>query len=183
MSTKSALAEPLSRPASASRASIRLLGRLLGEVIREQHGQRAYEQIEDIRQQSVGEHRDGADASELRKRLARLKLPEMILLIRAFSIFSQLANIADDHLARRELQQTEADGLRELADRLGDKDVRSFLDQALISPVITAHPTEVRRKRCGPPQRQLGGDKVAPNVYRLGLTTLPAKTRSRADVD
>jgi len=148
MSTKPAPAEPSPRTASASRASIRLLGRLLGEVIREQHGQRAYEQIEDIRQQSVGEHRDGADASQLRARLARLKLPEMILLIRAFSIFSQLANIADDHLARRELQQTEADGLRELAERLsGDaKDVRAFLDQALISPVITAHPTEVRRK-------------------------------------
>jgi phosphoenolpyruvate carboxylase len=147
MSIKPDLADPPSRPASASRASIRLLGRLLGEVIREQHGQRAYEQIEDIRRQSVGEHRDGLGASELRGRLARLKLPEMILLIRAFSIFSQLANIADDHLARRELQQTEADGLRELADRLGSAtDVRGFLHQALISPVITAHPTEVRRK-------------------------------------
>ena len=84
MSTKSAPAEPPPRPGSASRASIRLLGRLLGDVIREQHGQRAYEQIEDIRRQSVGEHRDGADASELRRRLAGLKLPEMILLIRAF---------------------------------------------------------------------------------------------------
>ena len=147
MSIKPDLTEPMSRPSSASRASIRLLGRLLGEVIREQHGQRAYEQIEDIRRQSVGEHRDGADASDLRGRLARLKLPEMILLIRAFSIFSQLANIADDHLARRELQQSETDGLRELADRLGDAtDVRGFLGQALISPVITAHPTEVRRK-------------------------------------
>jgi len=147
MSVKPAPAEAPPRPISTSRAAIRLLGRLLGEVIREQHGQRAYEQIEDIRRQSVGDYRDGAEDSGLAQRLARLSLPDMILLIRAFSIFSQLANIADDHLARRELQQHEPEAIQALVDHpLDTAKVKAFLDTALVSPVITAHPTEVRRK-------------------------------------
>jgi phosphoenolpyruvate carboxylase len=147
MSVKPLAIEAAPRPPSASRAAIRLLGRLLGEVIREQHGQRAYEQIEDIRRQSVGDYRDGMTDSGLGERLARLSLPDMILLIRAFSIFSQLANIADDHLARRELQLNEPEALRGLESRpLDPAKVKAFLDNAQVSPVITAHPTEVRRK-------------------------------------
>jgi len=147
MSVKPANLDVAPRPSSASRAAIRLLGRLLGEVIREQHGQRAYEQIEDIRRQSVGDYRDGAADSGLGARLARLSLPDMLLLIRAFSIFSQLANIADDHLARRELQLHEPEALQSLEDHpLDPARAKAFLDRAQVSPVITAHPTEVRRK-------------------------------------
>ena len=133
---------------SVSRAAIRLLGRLLGEVIREHHGQRAFERVEDIRRLSVGKHREGPSDPVLGDRLGRLALPEMVLLIRAFSIFSQLANIADDHLARREAVADDVDPL----DRVGDQPhldqaaVKGFLGRALVSPVITAHPTEVRRK-------------------------------------
>ena len=147
MSLKPALVEAAPRPPGASRAAIRLLGRLLGDVIREQHGQRAYEQIEDIRRQSVGDYRDGAAGSDLGERLARLSLADMVLLIRAFSIFSQLANIADDHLARREMQIDDHGPLQRLeAARLDPALVRAFLEKAVLSPVITAHPTEVRRK-------------------------------------
>jgi len=85
------------------RAFIRLLGRLLGEVIREQHGAQAFQLVEDIRRQAVGEHRSALQSGEIAlDRLKSLSQPEMLLLIRAFSIFSQLANIADDHIARRE---------------------------------------------------------------------------------
>ncbi|MDE1938944.1 MAG: hypothetical protein KGI68_07975, partial [Alphaproteobacteria bacterium] len=106
----------------ASRATIRLLGRLLGTVIKEQYGQdeRSVRQgqadldlVEEIRQQSVGEHRDGAAETRLKLRLSELEPPQVALLIRAFTIFSQLANIADDHLVHCEagpgpLQQLEA---------------------------------------------------------------------------
>ena len=46
------------------RAFIRLLGRLLGEVIREQRGPEAFQLVEDIRRQSVGEHRSGEIAMD-----------------------------------------------------------------------------------------------------------------------
>jgi phosphoenolpyruvate carboxylase len=80
---------------------IRLLGRLLGEVIREQHWPEAYQLVEDIHRQVVGEYR--ADALEpTMDRLRALSQADILLLIRAFSIFSQLTNIADDHVLRHE---------------------------------------------------------------------------------
>ncbi|MFO1249486.1 MAG: phosphoenolpyruvate carboxylase, partial [Alphaproteobacteria bacterium] len=127
------------------RAFIRLLGRLLGEVIREQRGPEAFQLVEDIRRQSVGEHRSGEVAMD---RLGGLSQPDLLLLIRAFSIFSQLANIADDHVARRETRALGSGAAQrlELHPGLTPKRVRTYLKDALFVPVITAHPTEVRRK-------------------------------------
>src|ERR1700733_5567331 len=125
------------------RAAIRLLGRLLGEVIREQHGARAYDLVEDVRRQSVGDYRAGSGEIALDR-----LLPDMILLIRAFTIFSQLANTADDHILRRQTKAMGSGSVQrmELSAGLGTKKVRAFLKDALFVPVITAHPTEVRRK-------------------------------------
>jgi phosphoenolpyruvate carboxylase len=134
--------------------TIRLLGRILGAVIREQYGhdpaslargQIDYELVEGLRQQAVGEHRTGVGEVPLDRTLNQLKQHEVSLLIRAFSIFSQLANIADDHFVRCEkgpgpLQQLEHHA------HLTAKSVRAYFARALLSPVITAHPTEVRRK-------------------------------------
>ena len=131
---------------AASRAGIRLLGRLLGEVIAEQHGPRCLDRVEDVRRHAVSEHRDGEADLALSERLERLGVADLVILIRAFSIFSQLANIADDHLARREALQ--ADGaLQRLEDepRVA-RGAAAYLRSALLAPVITAHPTEVRRK-------------------------------------
>ena len=129
----------------ADRAIIRLLGRLLGEVIREQHGPQAFELVEGIRRQSVDEHRAGV--GELApERLRALGQADILLLIRAFSIFSQLANIADDHVLRRETKALGSGAAQrmELHPGLTPKRVRAYLKDALFVPVITAHPTEVR---------------------------------------
>jgi phosphoenolpyruvate carboxylase len=137
-----------------SHQTIRLLGRILGIVIKEQYGTGAAELkrgqhdldlVEQIRRQSVGEHRSGVGEVPLDRSLFELDPREVALLIRAFSIFSQLANIADDHWVRAEkgpgaLQQLEHHM------RVTAKQANAYLSQALISPVITAHPTEVRRK-------------------------------------
>jgi phosphoenolpyruvate carboxylase len=128
------------------RASIRLLGRLLGEVIREQHGDAAFSLVEDIRRQSVGEHRSGG--GETMDRLRGLAQADILLLIRAFSIFSQLANIADDHALRRETKALGSGAAQRMEAHPGltPRRVRDYLKDALFVPVITAHPTEVRRK-------------------------------------
>src|SRR5690348_4881482 len=89
------------RKPGEDRTLIRLLGRLLGEVIREQHGPDAYALVETIRRQSVEDYRMAAGERALDRLSAGLSQPQMLLLIRAFSIFSQLANVADDHEARR----------------------------------------------------------------------------------
>ena len=131
---------------AADRAHIRLLGRLLGEVIREQHGPGAYDLVEDIRRQSVGEYRAGERGPE--KLLTGLSRDDTLLLIRAFSIFSQLANIADDHALRHETRALGAGAMQRLEHQaaLSGRKVGAFLKEALFVPVITAHPTEVRRK-------------------------------------
>ncbi|CAD5372360.1 Phosphoenolpyruvate carboxylase [Rubrivivax sp. A210] len=138
---------------------IRLLGRILGDVIREQEGAAAFELIERVRQLSVA-YRLKADASAgrvLDRLLKNLTTDQTVTVIRAFSYFSHLANIAEDrHHVRRRAVHEQAGDLQEgslaLAfERLHRADHRSAdiaaaLRHAYISPVLTAHPTEVQRK-------------------------------------
>jgi phosphoenolpyruvate carboxylase len=129
------------------RAFVRFLGRMLGEVIREQQGLDAYTLVEDIRRQAVEEFRSGIGELAI-EQLRGLSQPDILLLIRAFSIFSQLANIADDYNARREIRALGSGAAQhmELHPGLTPRRVRAYLAEAVIVPVITAHPTEVRRK-------------------------------------
>jgi phosphoenolpyruvate carboxylase len=138
---------------------IRLLGRILGNVIREQEGDAAFELVERVRQLSVAYRlKDDAGAGRALDRLLKsLSIDQTVSVIRAFSYFSHLANIAEDrHHVRR----------RSLHDRLGHQQPGSLayslarlnkagidadtlvqtLQQAYVSPVLTAHPTEVQRK-------------------------------------
>ncbi|MCW5632354.1 MAG: phosphoenolpyruvate carboxylase [Rubrivivax sp.] len=138
---------------------IRLLGRILGDVIREQEGKAAFELIERIRQLSVA-FRLKADASAgrvLDRLLKNLSAEQTVTVIRAFSYFSHLANIAEDrhHLRRRAVHEREGhlqEGSLALAfERLARAGVRAtevaeMLAHAHLSPVLTAHPTEVQRK-------------------------------------
>jgi phosphoenolpyruvate carboxylase len=138
---------------------IRLLGRLLGDVIREQEGLEAFELIERVRQLSVA-YRLKADASAgrvLDRLLKNLSADRTVTVIRAFSYFSHLANIAEDrhHLRRRAVHEAagnQQNGSLALSfERLHRADHRAadiaeVLHKAWVSPVLTAHPTEVQRK-------------------------------------
>lgn len=138
------------------RATIRLLGRLLGEVIRELQGPAAFDLVETMRRQSVGDFRAGA--GEIAGELAALSQPDMLLLIRAFSIFSQLANIADDHALRRETRALGSGAAQRMEHHAGlsARRVRAYLKDATFVPVVTAHPTEVRRKSVLDREEEIG---------------------------
>ncbi len=142
------------------RDDIRLLGALLGEIIAEQQGQPVFAAIEEVRQLSVQYRRfdDKAARAKLEARLEALSQDETISLIRSFSIFSMLSNIAEDcHLIRRN-RQHELAGMpaREASldytipelNRVGvNRDnLLARLNQTESVPVLTAHPTEVQRK-------------------------------------
>ena len=133
---------------ASSRTAVRLLGRLLGDVIRELHGQGLFDRVEEIRRRSVGEHRDGEADPALAGLLRTLPLDESLNLIRGFAIFSQLANIADDHVARRENLTADFTPLQKVQERrdLHEPAARAVLAAGSLVPVLTAHPTEVRRK-------------------------------------
>jgi phosphoenolpyruvate carboxylase len=138
---------------------IRLLGRLLGDVIREQEGRVAYELIEKIRQLSVSFHRhDDAVADRTLKRVLRnLTDEQAVSVIRAFTYFSHLANLAEDrHYVRRRMihdraGRSQAGNLGHAFARLqkhgiGAARIAKTLKHSHVSPVLTAHPTEVQRK-------------------------------------
>ncbi|MDN2712537.1 phosphoenolpyruvate carboxylase [Janthinobacterium sp. SUN118] len=139
---------------------IRLLGRLLGDVLREQEGDAVFNVVETIRQTSVRFRREAdADAAlELDAMLKELSREQTISVVRAFSYFSHLANIAEDqhHIRRRRAHLLAGSpaqkgsvsfALKKLrAAGVPRKTVDTFFQDALIAPVLTAHPTEVQRK-------------------------------------
>jgi phosphoenolpyruvate carboxylase len=138
---------------------IRLLGRILGDVIREQEGAPAFELIERIRQLSVAFRRhDDQDADRaLKKLLKGLSGDQTVSVIRAFTYFSHLANLAEDrhHIRRRSVHERAGDlqegslalALQRLkAAGIAPATVLGMLEHSHISPVLTAHPTEVQRK-------------------------------------
>ena len=92
---------------------IRLLGRILGDVIRAQEGAEAYELVEQIRKLSVAFRRDADQEADrqLKKLLKGLSGAQATSVIRAFTYFSHLANIAEDrhHIRRREVHERAGD--------------------------------------------------------------------------
>jgi phosphoenolpyruvate carboxylase len=138
---------------------IRLLGRILGDVIREQEGEDAFSLIEKIRQLSVAFRRDADTAADkaLNHLLKSLSSDQTVSVVRAFTYFSHLANLAEDrHHIRRRAMHERAGSLREgsiglTLQRLSDGGISAhtisqMLAHSFVSPVLTAHPTEVQRK-------------------------------------
>ena len=149
---------------------IRLLGRILGDVIREQVGKDAFELVERVRKLSVA-YRLKSDAQAgraLDRLLKNLSGDQTVSVIRAFSYFSHLANIAEDrhHVRRREHHDAQGHlqegSLAMTLERLARADIRAAdiaktLAHAYISPVLTAHPTEVQRKSILDAERAIAG--------------------------
>jgi len=141
----------------------RLLGRLLGDVLRTQSGDEVYARVEAIRQTAIRFRRaDPAEAAGVRAELSallnELSIPATLNVVRAFSYFSHLANLAEDvHQNRRRRahalagsspqQGSIASALAHLAaSGVAADTLAAWLAEALVSPVLTAHPTEVQRK-------------------------------------
>ncbi|AQR74324.1 phosphoenolpyruvate carboxylase [Sphingomonas sp. LM7] len=134
--------------AIANNPDIRFLGRLLGDVIRAYGGEELFKRIEYIRATSVDRHRGVAGAAAIDSGLDRLSLDETLDFVRGFMLFSMLANLAEDRQGVETEQDADmASALARLKEHgIGHDAVMALLDHALVAPVLTAHPTEVRRK-------------------------------------
>src|SRR6266702_2022824 len=145
------------------RDDIRLLGRILGDTVRDQEGAELFDLVERIRQTSIRFHRDEDRLArrELEQILDGMSTSETVRIVRAFSYFSHLANIAEDQNNIRQMRARTAvketgsrGGSGVLAETLAHAkaagisadELRRFFKGAQVSPVLTAHPTEVRRK-------------------------------------
>ena len=140
-------------PPSELRARVRVLGRVLGDVIKSQDGIALFDRIEDIRKTSVAFHREGgaANAALLEERLRSLDLSETVRFAHSFACFLQITNIAEDYVQRGKAGEPRPDTLSGSLAALAAEGVQppavaKMLQTAFIAPVITAHPTEVRRK-------------------------------------
>lgn len=153
--------DPAAAAADAQlREDIRLLGRILGDTVRDQEGAAVFDLVERIRQSSIRFHRDDDRAArgELEAILDGMSVADTVTIVRAFSYFSHLANIAEDQNNIRQMRAQDfssapprAGSLALALERAKDAGfdaakLREFFGTAQISPVLTAHPTEVRRK-------------------------------------
>lgn len=142
------------------REDIRFLGRMLGDTLREQEGEPTFDLVENIRQIAIRFHReqDPVARHELDAILVDLSKKATISVVRAFSYFSLLSNIAEDlhhnrrrraHLCAGSSPQAGSVTLaleRVFANKKGGAALSAFFRKAVVSPVLTAHPTEVQRK-------------------------------------
>src|SRR5690242_12305187 len=140
------------------REDIRLLGAILGDTVREQNGEAVFGLVERARVESFRVRRSEIDRTELAGLFAGIGIHQAIPVIRAFTHFALLANVAEDihrerrravHVAAGEPPQDSslAATYRKLdAAELDAAAVADALTGALVSPVITAHPTETRRR-------------------------------------
>ncbi len=140
------------------REDIRLLGTILGDTVREQNGEQVFDLVERARVESFRVRRSEIDRADVARMFDGIDIHQAIPVIRAFTHFALLANVAEDiHRERRRAihvaagkppqDSTLAATYQKLdATELDAGTVADALRGALVSPVITAHPTETRRR-------------------------------------
>src|SRR5699024_3508060 len=137
---------------------IRLLGKVLGNVIRGNNGEAMFQRIEQVRRTAVGLKRqtNNPDSKALSAALSALSADEAETVARAFTYFLHLANIAEDHVLRTHWELPESNGqsaqtslayaLKTALTHHTPKEILNILNSSCIMPVLTAHPTEVQRQ-------------------------------------
>jgi phosphoenolpyruvate carboxylase len=159
------------------------LGRILGDVLREQGGDTLFDAVEGLRL-AFRHHRQyhcGEAAHEVAALVAGLSLAQAEQVCRAFTVYFHLINIAEEHHRLRRLAERESathpsprpESIRDAVLTLRDSgvtadDARALLASLDIRPVFTAHPTEARRMTL---LRQL--QRIAAMVTELGVAISP----------
>ncbi|GAT03120.1 phosphoenolpyruvate carboxylase [Mycolicibacterium fortuitum] len=150
---------PVGREATEPmREDIRLLGAILGDTVREQNGDEVFDLVERARVESFRVRRSEIDRAELADLFSGIDIRHAIPVIRAFTHFALLANVAEDihrerrravHVAAGEPPQDSSLAATYLKLDQADLEAAAVADAlsgALVAPVITAHPTETRRR-------------------------------------
>ena len=148
-------------PIDHLRDDVRLLGGLLGDVVREQGGRPLFQVVEEVRQAAIS-LRDRYDAEAeraLRQRIDGLGLGELFGLVRAFAIYFHLINLAEENhrlrtIRERERQAAPAPRPESIAAAiatvrragLSAGEATRLVGELCIRPVFTAHPSETRRR-------------------------------------
>jgi phosphoenolpyruvate carboxylase len=168
---------------------VELLTDLLGEAIRAQAGDRAHDLVAAARRAALAH--DDAAGDELARLLTGLDADDVLLVVRAFSWLATLANVAEDVDAARTRRRSPHVGPGSLAHALdvldasglGAEDIERLLARAAVVPVLTAHPTEVRRKTVLGLLRHLADALVQRHLAEDGVTRAQAEAALRLAVE
>ena len=157
---------------------VRELGAMLGEVLEAQTSRSAFELVESVRKDAIGYRRGDVDSRDgIRRTLSELRGGEASVLARAFTTYFELVNVAEERervraVREREAAGTLADSLPAAVDRLAEAGadagtVESVLEDVLVEPTFTAHPTEARRKTVKAKLRSVGRQLEELDTRRL----------------
>ncbi|MDS0299512.1 phosphoenolpyruvate carboxylase [Halogeometricum sp. S1BR25-6] len=139
------------------RQDVRELGALLGDVLEEQSSTESFRTVEDIRTAAIDYRKGDLDSRDrLSRVLDGLDPDGESVVARAFTTYFELINLAEERERVRTIREasqegTLEDGLTATVESFADGDadpetVQRVLDDVLIEPTFTAHPTEARRK-------------------------------------
>ncbi|MBO4246297.1 phosphoenolpyruvate carboxylase [Halomicrobium sp. IBSBa] len=157
---------------------VRELGELLGEVIEAQTSTEGFETVENIRTSSIDYRRgDADDRDDVERTLDRLSPDMQDIVARAFTTYFELINLAEERQRVREIREGSQEGVLEdsvtdavekLSERGADPEtLEQVLDDVLIEPTFTAHPTEARRKTVKAKLRSVANDLEVLDEVRL----------------
>ena len=173
------------------RDDIRHLGRILGDVIREQEGDEVFNLVENARRTAFRLHRGEAEVGELTALFRDIDPVEATLIIRAFTHFALLANLAEDLHEERLVEEgldageaprdssLEATWAKLRDARVPGAEIGSMMESAEVVPVLTAHPTETRRRTVFDVQKHIGASMRA----RHEVINAPRTARTEAKLE
>jgi phosphoenolpyruvate carboxylase len=171
------------------RRDVRLLGRLLGRVLEEAGGPGLLEDVERLRRATIALRAADGARREARARVVELvagfDLDRAELLARAFTVYFQLVNLAEEQHRVRTLRERRRHGgqvresfeaaVAEVREAAGEDGLAALLDRLEVTPVLTAHPTEARRRAVVDALR-----RVAVELSRLDAPRLPGDDEATA---
>jgi len=157
---------------------VRELGELVGDVLEAQSSTEAFEIVEQIRTSSIDYRRGGADSrADVDQTLDRLSPEQQDIVARAFTTYFELINLAEERERVREIREGSQEGTLEdsvaaavenlSAEGEGSETIREVLEDVLIQPTFTAHPTEARRKTVKAKLRSVAQDLEQLDEVRL----------------
>ncbi|MFD8879179.1 phosphoenolpyruvate carboxylase [Corynebacterium xerosis] len=173
------------------RDDIRHLGRILGDVIREQEGDGVFNLVENARRTAFRLHRGEAEVGELTALFRDIDPVEATPIIRAFTHFALLANLAEDLHEERLVEEgldageaprdssLEATWAKLRDARVPGAEIGSMMESAEVVPVLTAHPTETRRRTVFDVQKHIGASMRA----RHEVINAPRTARTGAKLE
>jgi phosphoenolpyruvate carboxylase len=168
---------------------VRELGELLGDVLEAQSSTEAFDIVERTRIASIEYRRGDADTrDEVDRTIDRLDPEMQDIVARAFTTYFELINLAEERERVREIREGSQEGVladsvedavKQLSDRNADpEEVEQVLEDVLIQPTFTAHPTEARRKTVKAKLRS-----VAQDLEKLDEVRLTDREQERVETD